>query len=136
MEVLTILPKKIKKIRKEKGKSRVAGDSDKIPIERTTRKCFRCGSEDRLISICLKSNNKKGQKQVHFSERGNRTSQKEFKKLIMTMIKNIYTYIYHMSDNKESPVRHFGDSSQLTNWILDSGTMCHMTQQVSGFIPS
>ena len=36
-----------------------------------------------------------------------------------------------MSGNDESPSRYFGDSSQLTNWVLDSGEMCHMTPQVS-----
>ena len=40
-----------------------------------------------------------------------------------------------MSDNEESPCRDFGDSSQLTNWVLDSGATCHMTPQVSYFIP-
>ena len=39
-----------------------------------------------------------------------------------------------MSDNKESPGRYFGDSSQLTNWILDSVATCHMTPQVSDFV--
>ena len=41
-----------------------------------------------------------------------------------------------MSGNDESSSRYFGDSSQLTNWVLDSGATCHMTSQVSGFIPS
>ena len=36
-----------------------------------------------------------------------------------------------MSDNEESYSRYFGESLQLTNWILDSGEMCHMTPQVS-----
>ena len=40
-----------------------------------------------------------------------------------------------MYDNDESPSRYFGDSWQLTNWILDSGATCHMTPQVSNFIP-
>ena len=40
-----------------------------------------------------------------------------------------------MSGNDESTSRYFGDSSQLTNWVLDSGEMCHMTPQVSDFIP-
>ena len=35
-----------------------------------------------------------------------------------------------MSVNDKSYSRDSGDSSQLTNWILDSGTMCHMTPQV------
>ena len=29
---------------------------------------------------------------------------------------------------------YFGDSLQLTNWVLDSGATCHMTPQVSYFI--
>ena len=29
----------------------------------------------------------------------------------------------------------YGDSSQLTNWILDSGATCHMTPEVLDFIP-
>ena len=40
-----------------------------------------------------------------------------------------------MSDNDECHSRDFGDSLQLTNWILDSGTKCHMTPQVLYFIP-
>ena len=40
----------------------------------------------------------------------------------------------HMSGNDECPSRNFGDSSQLTNWILDSRATCHMTPEVSGFI--
>ena len=40
-----------------------------------------------------------------------------------------------MSGNEKSSSRYFGDSSQLTNWILDSGTTCHMTPQVSDLIP-
>ena len=32
--------------------------------------------------------------------------------------------------------RDFGDSPQLTNWILDSGATCHVTPQVSDFISS
>ena len=39
-----------------------------------------------------------------------------------------------MSGNYKSYSRYFGESSQLTNWILDSGAMCHMTPYVSGFI--
>ena len=39
-----------------------------------------------------------------------------------------------MYGNDECPSANFGDSSQLTNWILDSGATCHMTPEVSGFI--
>ena len=38
------------------------------------------------------------------------------------------------SDDKRKSVK-YGDSSQLTNWILDSVAMCHMTPEVSDFIP-
>ena len=34
-----------------------------------------------------------------------------------------------------SPTRDFGDSSQLTNWILDSDATCHITPDISDFIP-
>ena len=40
-----------------------------------------------------------------------------------------------MSDNDECPSGNFGDSQQLTNWILDSVSMCHMKPEVSDFIP-
>ena len=40
-----------------------------------------------------------------------------------------------MSGNDKISCRDFGDSLQSTNWVLDSGTMCHMTPQVSNFIP-
>ena len=35
-----------------------------------------------------------------------------------------------MSGNDECTSRNFGDSSKLTNWILDSGSMCHMTPEI------
>ena len=37
--------------------------------------------------------------------------------------------------NDESTSRYFGDSLQMTNWILDSGETCNITPQVSYFIP-
>ena len=40
-----------------------------------------------------------------------------------------------MSSNDERSSEKYGDSSQLTNWILDSGATCHMTPEVSDFIP-
>ena len=40
-----------------------------------------------------------------------------------------------MSGNDEYPIGNFGDSSQLTNWILDSGATYHMIPEVSYFIP-
>ena len=40
-----------------------------------------------------------------------------------------------MSSNSEIPIRDFGDNSQLTNQILDSGATCHTTPEISDFIP-
>ena len=40
-----------------------------------------------------------------------------------------------MSGNDKCPGGNFGDSSQLTNWILDYGATCHITPEVSDFIP-
>ena len=40
-----------------------------------------------------------------------------------------------MSSNDERSSEKYGDSSQLTNWILDSGETCHMTLEVSNFVP-
>ena len=40
-----------------------------------------------------------------------------------------------MSSNDKHSSENYGDSSQLTNWILDSGATCHMTPEVSDFIP-
>ena len=40
-----------------------------------------------------------------------------------------------LTGNEKSSSRYFGDIFQLTNWILDSGSTCHMTPQVSNFIP-
>ena len=47
----------------------------------------------------------------------------------------IYAYMACMYVNNECPSGNFGDSSQLTNWILDSGATCHMKSEVSDFIP-
>ena len=40
-----------------------------------------------------------------------------------------------MSSNDKRKSEKYGDSSQLTNWILDSGATCHMTPEISDFIP-
>ena len=40
----------------------------------------------------------------------------------------------HMSGNDECFSGNFGDSSQLTNFILDFGATCHMKPEVSDFI--
>ena len=40
-----------------------------------------------------------------------------------------------MYRNDERASEKYGDSSQLTNWILDSGATCHMTPEVLNLIP-
>ena len=49
--------------------------------------------------------------------------------------KKIYASMARMSVNDECPSGNFGDSSQLTNWVLYCGVTCHMTPEVSDFIP-
>ena len=39
-----------------------------------------------------------------------------------------------MSSDDERKRGKYGDSLQLTNWILDSGATCHMTPEVTDFI--
>ena len=39
------------------------------------------------------------------------------------------------SDNEHFPGGNFGDNLQLTNWILDYVSTCHMTPEVFYFIP-
>ena len=39
------------------------------------------------------------------------------------------------SSNDKCSSEKYGDSSQLTNWIFDSGAKCHMTPEVLYFIP-
>ena len=51
----------------------------------------------------------------------------------ITIDKNTYSSMAHMSDNEKYPRRNFGDSLQLPNWILDSGETCHMTPEVYKF---
>ena len=40
-----------------------------------------------------------------------------------------------MSSDDERKSVKYGDNLQLTNWILDSGATCHMTPEVTDFIP-
>ena len=40
-----------------------------------------------------------------------------------------------MSSDNERKSGEYGDSSQLTNWILDLGATCNMRPEVTDFIP-
>ena len=94
---------------------------------------FRCGSKDHLIAKCLKppKDNEKRQKQVHFNEKGNCACDNSKTKIDQ----KIDASMDHMSKNDEFTSINFDDSSQLTNWILNSVATCHMTPEVSDFIP-
>ena len=75
---------------------------------------------------------RKRQKQVIFDEKVNRACQNGKN----NDDQKIYASMAHISSNDEFTSGTFGDISQLTNWILDSGATCHMTPEVSDFIPS
>ena len=122
-----------KKSDSKRKKSLAAGDSDNIQTERTPRKCFRCGSEDHLIAKCPKppKENEKRRKQVRLNEKVNRSCDNRKN----NSERKIYASMSRMSGNDECTCGNYGDSSQLTNRILDSGATCHMTPEVSDFIP-
>ena len=137
MEVLTILQKNISKGSERKSKISCVSGFGQTTDGAYNSKMFRCRSKNHLIErfpITLKDN-KKQQKQVSSSERGNSALQEEYNNHDNDNDQKIYASMAHMYDNEKIPSRDFGDSSKLTNWILDSGSMCHMTTQVSGFIP-
>ena len=46
-----------------------------------------------------------------------------------------YTHLWHeMSSNDERSSEKYADSLKLTNWILDSGAICHMTPEIWNLI--
>ena len=47
----------------------------------------------------------------------------------------VYASMARMSSYDKHKNKDYGDSSQLTNCILDSGATCHMTPEVTDFIP-
>ena len=86
-----------------------------------------------MIAKCLNSSidNEKRRKQVSFNEKVKRACNNGKN----NSDQKIYASMERMSGNDKCPSEKFGDSSQLTNWILDSGATCHMTAEVSDFIP-
>ena len=122
-----------KSIRKEKDKARAVDVSSNRHLERPPRKCFTCGSEDHMISKFPEppKDNEKRQMQVHFNEKcycawDNSENNDDH---------NIYASMAWISSNDKHKSEKYGDSLQLTNWILDSGATCHMKLEVLYFIP-
>ena len=124
--------KYFKSIRKDKEKARAVDASDNRRTEQPPRKCFSCRSEDHLISKCPKppKDNEKQQKQVCLIKKGRRSCDNGKN----NSDQKIYACLARMSGNDECSSENFGDSSQLTNWILDYGATCHMKPEVSYYI--
>ena len=86
-----------------------------------------------MIAKCPKppKNSEKRRKSVRFNEKVNRVKDNsDYDDDI-----KVYAYMARMSNNDVRENKDYGDSSQLTNWILDSGATCHMTPEVTDFIP-
>ena len=104
---------------KDKEKARAIDVSSNRNSERPPRKCFRCGSEYHMIAKYPKppKDNEKRRKKVCFNEKVNRACDngKDNDE------NKIYASMALMSINEERLSEKYGDISQLTNWILDSG---------------
>ena len=75
--------------------------------------------------------NEKRRRQDRFNERGNcayNNGEDENDH-------NVYAYMALMTIDDERKSEKYGDSSQLTNWIINLGATCHMTPEFSDFIP-
>ena len=102
--------------------------------------CFRCGSEDHFIANFPTPDT--SDKKVHWKiEKPKTRAYKQNKKdntsknsREKSKSHKIYASMAHEYSNVESPRRNYGDSSQLTDWILDSGVTCHITPDFSDFI--
>ena len=102
---------------------------------------FRCGLEDHSIGKSPKPDTLDNK--IHWNMEKTKTCAYRSNKIEKTSenstgereSQKIYTSMAHRSSNVECPRRNYGDISQLTNWILNSVDTCHMTPEISGFIP-
>ena len=122
-----------KNIRKEKEKARAVDVSSDRNLERPPQKCFRCAYGDHMIAKFPKppKENEKRRNQVSFNEIGNRACDNGEN----NYDHKIYAYMARMSSGDKRKSVKYGDSSKWTNRILDSGATCHMTPELSDFIP-
>ena len=122
-----------KKIKKEKEKARSAGTSSNKNSDRPAQKCFICGSEDHVIAKFPKppKDSEKRRKSEKSKEKGNRACDNSD----YDNDHKIYASMARMSSDEKRKSKDYGDSSQLNNLILDSGATCHMTPEVTEFIP-
>ena len=96
---------------------------------------------DHLVANCPKLNTL--DKKVHWNTENPKTHAYRLAKIDKTSENSadkiesnkISASMSRMYPNTESSKRDFGDSSQLTYWVLDSGSTCRMTPDISGFIP-
>ena len=86
-----------------------------------------------MIPKCPKppKDSEKRRKQVRFNEKFNRACNNGED----NDDHKIYASMARMSINEERKSVKYGDSSQLTNWILDSVETCGMTPEISYFVP-
>ena len=86
-----------------------------------------------MIAKCPKppKYNEKRQKQVRFNEKVNRSCDNSKD----NDDHKIYASMERMSSDDELKSGEYGDSSKLTNWILDLGATCHMTPEVTDLFP-
>ena len=119
-------------IRKEKEKAHSAGTSSNKNSDRPARKCYRCVSEDHLIAKCPKppKDSEKRRKSDKSKEKGNPACDNSNDDNDV----KVYASMARMSNDDKRKNKDYGDSSQLTHWILDSGSTCHMTPEVRDFI--
>ena len=117
-----------KRIRQEEKKARAVGVSSNKNSDHPARNFYRCGSEDHMISKFPKppKDSEKRRKSVRFNEKGN---------LACNNSKNnndhkIYASMARMSSNEKCSSEKYGESLQLTSWILYSGATFHMTPEV------
>ena len=106
--------------------------SNKIP-DRPAQKCFRCGSEDHMIAKCPKppKDSEKRRKSEKYKEKGNRACDNSDDDNDL----KVYASMARISSDNKRESKNYGNISQLTNWISDSRATCHMTPEVTEFIP-